>query len=385
MRNFSRFGKNMFEPLLLGSGNLIASVIGALFWLVLASIVTVTSYGELNYYIAAATLASVLSLAGVNFTTMTYLAKGFEKILGQANVLVLILSSFSAIILVTITNNISAALLVLASSTFAMTYAEFLGRKNYKGYSILIIVNRAAQVLVSLGLYYFLGINGIILGYVLAYLVLSYPFFRSIKSATLSFEEIRQKISFSLHSYSISVSQAIATYADKLLIAPIFGFEMLGLYQLGFQFLMFLAFIPSSLYQYLLPQEASGIERKGVRRIGLVISIVFAVTLFFTLPLVIERFFPKYTEATSVAQVMILGVIPLTISSLINSRLLGMAKSKPVLIGSATYVSSLLILLYLLGSHFGLLGLGMATIISSSIQCAFLWIINNIHKKSDSH
>jgi O-antigen/teichoic acid export membrane protein len=384
MRNLSRLGKNVLEPLLLGSSNLISSVIRALFWLAIASIVSTTSYGELNYYIAAAILASTLSVAGLNFTTMTYLAKGFEKIVRQANVLVLLLSSVSAIILAIILNNITVGLLVLALSSFAMTGAEFLGRKQYKRFSILIIVSAAAQAIIALSLYYLFGINGIILGYALPFLVASYPFFRSIKSASLSFEEIKPRMSFSLHSYSVSVSQSIATYADKLLIAPIFGFEMLGLYQLGFQFLMFVAVIPSSLYQYLLPQEASGIERKGVKKIGLVLSIVFAVILFFTLPLLIERFFSQYTEAIPVAQVMIFGVIPLTMVSLINSRLLGKEKSKLVVIGSATYISSLLLLLYILGNNFGLLGLGLAIIISSSIQCSVLWIIDNIHSKSPS-
>jgi O-antigen/teichoic acid export membrane protein len=385
MRNFSRFGKNMLEPLLLGSGNLIASVIGGLFWLGLASIVTATSYGEMNYYIAAATLASGLSIAGLNFTTTTYLAKGFEKIVGQANVVVLILGSISAIILAIIINHIPAALLVLALSSFLMTGAEFLGRKRYKAFSILIISNRSAQVIVSLGLYYLFGIDGVILGYALTSLVFSYPFFRSIRSASLSFEEIKRRMRFSLHSYSEPVSLTIATNADKLLIAPIFGFEVLGLYHLGFQFLMFLSVIPASLNQYLLPQEASGIERKGIRTFGLVLSIVFAVILFFTLPLIIEQFFPKYTEGTTLAQLLILGVIPLTMNSLLNTRLLGKEKSKLVVIGAAVYISSLLFLLYVLGDHFGLLGLGMAVIISSLIQYATLWMLNNVHRKSYSH
>lgn len=385
MRNFSRFGKNIFEPLLLGSGNLIASLIGGLFWLGLASIITATSYGELNYYIAAATLASSFSIAGLNFTTTTYLSKGFEKIVGQANIVVLILGSISAIILAIIINHIPAALLVLSLSSFLMTGAEFLGRKNYKGFSILIIANRSAQVIVSLSLYYLFGIDGIIIGYALTSLVFSYPFFRSIRSASLSFEEIKRRMRFSLHSYSEPVSLSIATNADKLLIAPIFGFEILGLYHLGFQFLMFLTVIPASLNQYLLPQEASGIERKGIRTFGLVLSIVLAVILFFTLPLIIEQFFPKYTEATSLAQLMILAVIPLTMNSLMNTRLLGKEKSKLVVIGSAVYISSLLFLLYVLGNHFGLLGLGMAVIISSSIQYAILWMLNNVHRKSYSH
>jgi hypothetical protein len=73
-------------------------------------------------------------------------------------------------------------------------------------------------------------------------------------------------------------------YFDKLVIAPIAGFVILGLYQFGYQFLMFLSVIPASLYQYLLSQEASGMDRPTVKKLGLMISIVLAIFPYFLFP-----------------------------------------------------------------------------------------------------
>ncbi len=131
---------------------------------------------------------------------------------------------------------------------------------------------------------------------------------------------------------------------------------------------MFLGLIPATLFQYLLPQESTGLERKKVRFAGLVTSVIFAIILFLVSPFVIEQLFPNYIESIPATQIMSFGIIPMTINSIINSRLLGRERSKPVFIGAVIYLSSLTLMLYILGSMFGLIGLGMAVVISLSLQ-----------------
>lgn len=370
----SGYGKHFFEPLFIGSGNLFSSIIGAIFWLLVASIVTADEYGALNYYLAIATLASSLSLIGFNSVSITQLAKGNEKILHQANLIVLMVSSISAIAIVLTVHHLSAALLLLGASTFAMTSAEFLGRKQYKRYSLLLIVNRTLQLSISLALYYIIGIDGIILGYALVSLTLSYPFFSSLKLTSFSFSEIRPKIRLAMHSYSVFASQSIAVNADKLLIAPLFGFATLGFYQFGFQFLMFIWVVPGSLYQYLLPQEASRTERKMVKRIGLVASIALAIIMFITIPYVTDLFFPQYHEAIPAAQIMVFGIIPITVNVLIDAKLLGVEKSKPLLAAAIVYTIAVVSMLYLLGNSFGLVGMAASIVVSLSLQSLVLWL-----------
>jgi O-antigen/teichoic acid export membrane protein len=368
--------RHAIEPSLVGAGNLIASTIGAGFWLLLASILEASSYGEINYQLALASLLATTSIIGLNNTIMTYLARGNEILLRQSSFLILLLASTFSLILALL-NQIPSAILLIGVVAFTFTMAESLGRKQYKKYALIVIMNRSMQFGLSILLYYAIGLQGIIIGYTLSSLIIGHRLFL-INRASISLSEIKPKMSFTMHAFSLSLSQALSMYFDKLIIAPIAGFAVLGLYQFGFQFLMFLSVIPASLFQYLLTQEASGIERKTVKRLGLIISIALTIISFFFIPYIIEWFFPNYTEAKTSAQIMVLGMIPLTLNSILNSRLLGRENSKPVLIGSAVYILSLVCLLLMLKDVLGLIGFALSVVISLSLQSLTIWMVQKL-------
>ena len=368
--------RHIIEPSLVGTGNLLASILAALFWLLLASILDASSYGEINYQLALASLLSVVSLMGLQNTVMTYLAKGNEILLKQASFLVLLLASIFSLLLALL-NQIPAALLLVGLVAFTFTRAEVLARKQYRNYALVVMINRGLQFGLSISLYYAIGLQGIIIGYTLSSLVLGYRLFL-INKASLSLDQIKPKISFIMHAFSLSLSQSLSMNFDKLVIAPISGFAVLGLYQFGFQFLMLLSVIPASLFQYLLPQEASGIERRAVKKLGLIISTTLAVVFYFSIPYFIRWLFPNFVEAITSAQIMVFGIIPLTLNSIMNSRLLGRENSRPVLIGSAVYIASLICLLLMLKDILGLVGFALSVLISLSLQCLTIWLVQKL-------
>ncbi len=372
--------RQIIDPTLIGVGNLVGNIISAVFWLLIASIVDVHEYGEINFQLALASILATGSLLGLNNTIVTFLAKGNEAILKQAISLVLLLSSSLAIVLA-LFNQIPAAILLLGLNAFQITLAEAVGRRHYKEYAMVMIANRAIQFALAIALYYAMGPQGIIIGYAGSSLILGYRFFlwirRGIWKAPLSsMNDIRPKMRFTMHAFSLALSQALSMYFDKLIIAPIAGFAILGLYQFGYQFLMFLSVIPASLYQYLLSQEASGIDRPTVKKLGLMISVALAVVSFFSIPYIIRWFFPNYSEAITSAQIMVFGIVPSTLNSIINSSLLGRENTRPVLIGSATYIVSLVSLLLLLKDNLGLIGLALSPVISQSIQSFTIWVLS---------
>lgn len=386
------------EPSLVGFGNLIAAAIGGVFWLLLATIVPVSDYGQLNYYISLSTILSTVSLLGLNVTIMTFLPKGEEKLRAQSTLLIVLTNAIIILPLIVITENISLGLMLLGTSFFTMTVAEILGRKKYTRFPLTVVGQRVAQFIFSITLYYLLGINGVLLGYGISLLLFSYDYLKksarvSRKSITPivprspsqkttltigrpSIDAIKAKSKFIGHAFSNNLAQSLTGYADKLIIAPLFGFSVLGLYQIGFQFLVFLAVIPVSLTQYLIPQESSGIERKGVRKAGLTLAVLFATVLFFGLPLIVNWLFPAYAEAVPSAQIMILGVIPMTLTAIINAKLLGTERSKLVLSGSIVYLTSLFALLYVLGNAYHLIGLATALVSALSLQCGTLFVVS---------
>jgi O-antigen/teichoic acid export membrane protein len=356
-------------------GGLGSSILGALFWLFLASILNVEEYGLVNFYIALATLAAAFGALGLNTTVMAYLPKGEESILYEANSITLVSGLTSAIILSLF--QWASSLLSAAFIFFNMTLAELLGRKMYRKYALTSIGQRTAQISLSILLYFWFGIIGIILGYFLGSLIFSYRYLKSTVKFTLKINTLKEKQKFTLHSYGFNLVGSLSAYLDKIIIGTIYGYYALGLYQLGYQFFMFLSIIPTSLYQYLLPEESSGQSKKEIKLIGIICSIAVAVIIFMTSPCIIENFFPTFMESTPIVKVMSLAVIPSTITAELNASLLGKGKSKKVFVAGLAYLASLITGLTIFGRTIGALGLAITLVTAQAIQAICLGITLN--------
>ncbi|GIU72440.1 MAG: hypothetical protein KatS3mg003_1919 [Candidatus Nitrosocaldaceae archaeon] len=374
IKDIIRFILQVREAFYIGTGNLASSVIGAIFWLLLASIVDSDVYGEINYYIAFASLFAVVSLLGLDIQVMTFLPKGNKIIFTESFILMLISSSIAALIIFIMFSSIFLALLVIGNNIFVLTIAETLGNKKYRIYPIIMLTNRILQLLLAIYLYIIFSIEGIIIGYAIPALIvgsLSIFHLQDIKYG-LKLKFIRNKLKFAIYAYTFQISTVILIYIDKIILAPLFGFETLGLYQFAFQLLLFLAMIPMTLIQYLLPQEASNISKVNIKKIGLGLSILLSVIFFIASPVAINTFFPKYIEAIDAARIMAFGIVPMSINAIINAELLAKEKSKIVMLGSLAYIITLIILFIILGNMFDVMGLALAVVLSALFQSLVL-------------
>ena len=66
-----------------------------------------------------------------------------------------------------------------------------------------------------------------------------------------------------INNYWINVSGAVGGQIDKLIIAPILGFALLGNYSLALQVVAILFVIPGIVFKYTLSHDATGIRNKG--------------------------------------------------------------------------------------------------------------------------
>ncbi len=352
-------------------GGLGTSVLGALFWFILASILSVDNYGLANYYIAIASIFSGIGAIGLNMTVTTYLAKGETNILYEANSIVLISGIITALFLSVF--QWSSGILSIALIFAGMTLAEVLGRKTYKEFAIISIGGRIAQIILSLLLYFQLGVLGIILGYFLGSIIFSYRYIFSLKNFTLKLNNLKTKRNFTIHSFGYNlIGITLANYLDKIIIGAFFGYFALGLYQLGFQFLMFLHIIPMSLQQYLLPEESSGNNKRQIKIIALALTTTAAIALLALSPYLVTTFFPTFTEAIPLVALMSLAVIPSAIAAILVASFLGNGKSKSVFIASVLYIVSLIISLIVMGAVMGIIGLAIAVIVAKTLQAIYL-------------
>lgn len=380
--SIKQFLKKPGDIFSLGIGTFIANGIGGIFWLYIASLLGTEEYGRVTYYISIAIIASTVSLVGMSNTMIVFRAKG-EKIQSSIYVIGIISPIITSVILFFIfLQNIEVSLYVIGFVTFTLIGAELIGLKSFSKYAKLIISQKILLVILSIGLYHLIGYQGIILGMAISFL----PFFiiivKALKQEKINFAILKSKYKFIVNSYLLDLVGAFNGSFDKIIIAPLLGFALLGNYQLGLQFLALLGILPGIFYQYILPHDSTQGSTKSIKKIMIVVSIIITIGSITLSPIIIPKIFPNFTEAVILIQIMSASVISSTIISIYTSKYLGLEKSKIVIIGSGIYLLVQIPTLIILTSHWGINGAGFSILIASIAHAIFFIIINQLLDKS---
>ena len=363
----------------IGFANIVGSGISAIFWLYLASVIEPTEYGEIHYFIAIAAFAQIISLVGSSNVLTVYTAK---KIKIQATLfsISLLVAIVSVIVITVIFFRFDVGLLVLGYVIFELVNAVLLGRKAYTVYSKYFLTQKTLMVILGIGFYYLMGFDGILYGFVLSFIPYTVLIFREFKETKVDFSILKSRKGFIANNYAMSISGRASSTIDKLVIAPLLGFALLGNYSLALQFFIILYVIPTVIYKYLLPQDASGNPNNKLKQTAVLLSVAIAVFGVILFPHVIPNFFPKFIEAVGAIQIMSIAIIPAMFSLLYTSKLLGLEKSKFVLISKIISTSSLIIGFIILGPIFGIIGLASVFVLTTVFEACFLFSISKIKK-----
>jgi O-antigen/teichoic acid export membrane protein len=206
--------------------------------------------------------------------------------------------------------------------------------------------------------------------------------YSSIKTKNFDFKFIKEKKGFMINNYSLDLTGSVKGQIDKLMIAPLFGFGLLGNYYLGLQVVSILSILPGVIFTYLLPQDASGKSTTKIRVLTIFGSVVLAILGIFVAPILIPIIFPEYNESVNLIPILSISIIPGTISSMYTSKFLGKEKSSYVLIGYIISISILVSGIIILGNIFEVMGLAIAYVLSSTAQAIFLVAMNFLKKNS---
>jgi len=352
-------------------GRVIATGIQGAFYLIFAYILDPRFYGELSYFIALAAAVATVSRFGLTHTVIVYQAKKYSILSNQANVFVLLTASVASIILLFI--NPYSALFCLATSFFMMNQFNLIGLRKYKHYMMISLLNSGLFITLPIVFYFSFGIPGVLIGMALSNLISSIDYLKSLKKKINHFKDLRTNYKVLVHNFAVESSTTLVRYIDKLLVVPIFGFVLGGLYQFNLQILLFIELLPLSLQMYLLAEESRGLQHKKVTILVILASILFVLLIIFFSPLIIEQIFPKYVEGIFALQIMIISAIPLTFSAILYAKLQSMESTK-VGFAAIVRVLSLLGFLALLGSLYDLIGLSIAVLLSAIVNTILLVI-----------
>jgi O-antigen/teichoic acid export membrane protein len=365
----------------LGSANILSTAISGIFWFYVASLLGTTHYGEVSYFIAIAGIASAVSFLGAGTTTIVFTAKG-EKILSTIFSITIISTAIASVILFILFKNFGVSLYVIGSLVFSLSTADILGQKLYKDYSKYLITQKLLFVGFALGFYYLIGPQGVILGYAVSFLPYFARIYRGFRESKINVSLIRPHFGFMMNSYVLDLSRTFSGQTDKLIVAPMLGFSLLGNYQLGLQFLSLLGLIPNIVYQYILPHDSTGKSNQKLKRATILVSVILAVSGIFLAPLVLPHLFPKFREAIDVIRIISLAIIPMSINLIYISKFLGGERSRIVLIGSGIYLLTQIFSIFTLGKIYGVNGVAGAYVLASFTEAIYLIVIDRVTRKN---
>jgi len=364
----------------IGIADISAKAISAIFWFYVAAILGPSGYGEIAYLLSVAMIASTVALLGAGNTLIVYTAKNV-KIQSTLYVLTLISGSITSIIVFFIFYDAGTSFLILGYVIFGLISSELLGYKLYKNYSKYIITQRALMVTLGIGFLYAFGQDAVLIGIALSFSPYIINIIGGFKKVKINFKLVKERFNFLMNSYLHTIVATLNGSIDKLIIAPLFGFILLGNYSLGLQFLSLLNIIPMVVFRYTMPQDSSGIENRKLKRITILTSIGITILGLTIGPTVISLILPEFGEAEDVIRIVSLSVVPFTIALMYQSKFLGQEKSRNVLFSSSIWVGTQILGILILGSLYGINGMASAVVLGATASAIYVVITNEVDKK----
>ena len=360
-----------------GFSDIVGSGIAAVFWLYVASVINPSDYGEIHYFLAIAGTAHTISMLGTSHALIVYSAKK-ENIQSTLFIISIIPTIISCIIIIMIFDRFDAGLLAIGYVVFESVNSVILGRKFYRKYAKMILVQKSLTILLGISFFYAFGPSGIIFALVLTFIPHLAIFIKEFQNTKINFTLLKPRKNFIINNYLMKLSGGFGGQIDKIILAPLLGFSLLGNYSLAIQIFTILIIFSSVVFKYLLPQDASGASNRNLKKITIMTSIGISIFGILVLPKLITLVFSEFVEAADAIAIMSIAVIPEAITMLYSSKMLGKEKSKFVLIAKLLAVSIIVIGFILLGPILGIVGLAITFVIAATFQACFLAITDKI-------
>jgi len=377
----SKWKAKIFDISSIGIADILSAGIAAIFWLYIAAIIGPENYGEITYLLSIAALASGLSLFGSNYTLMVYSAKKIE-IQSTLFLLTSIAGFISALTIFFFFADLGLSLVILGYVILALVTSDLLGRKLYKTYSKYMILQKILMVVLGIGFYYILEEPGILLGISLSYFPLIKELFKRFKENKINFKLLLEKKNFILNNFALNISGTAYSSLDKLIVAPLLGFTILGNYSLALQFFTLMSILPTVIQKYIVPQEATGNDNVKLKKIIILISIGIAISGSMLGPIVISYIMPKFETSEEIIRIVSWAIIPTTINSVYYyPKFWAKEMNMHIVLSTTTTVSVQILGIVTLGSMFGIIGIAISFVIGISGGACYSFVAHRYLQK----
>ena len=366
---------------MIGSADIIGAAITGIFWLSIALFLEVEEYGEIHYFIGIAGVVFVFALFGTQHVITVYSAKKINAI-STLFFLSILTSLGVALIVFTFYNQIDISFLLIGYTINELALGYLIGKKLFSNYLKYVLTQRTLTFILGFGFYFIFGAEGIIFALALSYIHFSLLIYKGLKDSSINFSSLKAHSGFITNNYVIAVVGGFRGNVDKVIIAPLLGFALLGNYVLALQFYVVLMLIPNLVFKYTLPHDASGIPTTKVKLLTFMFAIATCISTIIISPHLIPLFFEKFVDVVIAIQILSIGVIPATAVLLYTSKFLGLEKSKNPLIGLLIQVTITVLGIVILGQIYEIVGIAISYVLASFGNFIYLFFANKFLEKS---
>ena len=365
---------------LIGSADIIGTAISSIFWLFLASQIPPEDYGEISYFLGIAGIAAAFVLIGTQNSITVYSSKNIkiESTLYSISLLLGVIASF---IIMVIFYRVDVIFLLFGYVINTLAMGELLGKKDFFSYSKHILIQKILTLFLGLLFFLIFDIDGIIFALAISYIFFTIIIINRFRKTKIDFNLLKDHSKFILGNYIIEIITKSNTHLNKFLIVPILGFAILGNFSLAMQLINVGLVFTLIVFKYTISYDAQGQENKKLKKITLFISIGISLLGAAIAPSVIPIFFAEYVDVVEVVQIAIFGIIPLTITKLYASKLLGQENTRQILFGKTISMVSFIATIVILGPIYGIIGVAIGYLFSTILESICLIPKNQIIKR----
>ena len=363
--------KQLKELSFIGSADIIGTSAGAIFWFILASQIPPEEYGELFYFIGIAAIAASFVLVGAQNTITVYSSKNL-KIESTLYFISLILGIIASFVIIIIFYKIDIVFLLFAYIINTLAIGQLLGRKLFSQYLKHTLIQKFLTVGLGLLAFVFFGTEGIIAALSITYIFFIIIIFKQFKETKIDFSLLKNRTKFILYNYLVGVLTKLNSHLNKFIIVPILGFTILGNFHLALQVVNIGLIFTMIVFKYTIPYDSQGEENKKLKKFTLVVSIIFAIVGSLISPYIVPTLFPEYTEVIDIIQIISFSLIPMTITRLFSSKLLGQENNKRIVYSKIVSMTTFIVGILVLASEYGIYGLAISYMLSTIFEAVCL-------------
>ena len=349
-------------------GRIFGGILQGLFFIIFAYLLKPNEFGELSYLIAIAGFFSILFRFGFNQSLLILLGKNNSELVPQLNFISLIGITIGGLFLLPYNFNLS--FLCIGISFFTLSQYFLLGKKQFKNFLLISIIKGLLMIILSLILFQFFEINGIIFGVGITSILLSFYYLRSLSSLKFPIN-FKENFKFFLNNFGVDSSMHLTRTIDKIIIAPFLDFNLIGIYQFNLQILLGLEMLPIAFHNFFLSEESNNKKNKKIEIYSILITILIIAIVVILSPIVILNYFSDYSEGIFSLQIMVLSLLPLTIGTILTAKIQSDYRKNT---GSSVIVKIgiFIILIFSLGTFYGNIGLSLSILFSYTAYAIYL-------------